>query len=79
MSKEVVDAGLKRCPCGEVPASLEMIDTGQGFKWMNVVGTCCGQWSLEFRADYHPDPDNRMPLAIECWNSADRCCELNDT
>lgn len=73
---------LQPCPCGKTPARVCIEDTGQGGKWANVTGACCGEWAVEFRTNYH---DYRSPecekLAIDAWNEApradqSRCAEM---
>ena len=43
---------LKSCPCGKTPALLYIVDVGQGGKYANVSGGCCGAWDIEFRINY---------------------------
>lgn len=71
-----MSADLKRCPCGEIPTSLQITDNGQGAKWANVSGDCCGEWMIEVRTSYYSlDSDECMQCAIEGWNMANRCFE----
>jgi hypothetical protein len=64
---------LNLCPCGKVPNKLDITDAGQGGKWANVMGDCCGFWEIEFRTEYSPiESDECMKLAIEAWNDAPR-------
>lgn len=64
---------IKPCPCGKTPKKLYIHDTGQGGKWANVNGDCCGEWEIEFRTGYHSyDSDECMALAIAAWNEAPR-------
>lgn len=73
MSDLADDRGLLQCPCGEHPAELIVMDSGQGGKWAFVYGDCCGDWHVEFRADYHdPESDECMLLARDAWNAARR-------
>jgi len=68
---------LKRCPCGAIPNELYVTDTGQGGKWANVCGSCCGYWQIEFRTQYaRPESAKMKQLATEAWNEADRCFAL---
>ncbi len=64
---------LKPCPCGETPSKLHITGNGQGYKWADATGDCCGEWSIEFRTQYlaHGSPEC-MELAIEAWNGAPR-------
>jgi hypothetical protein len=65
--------GLARCPCGAIPEALGIMDTGQGRKYMACMGTCCGEWMIEFRSDYHQqDSAECMERAIDAWNRAPR-------
>lgn len=62
---------LKPCPCGQIPKSVSIADNGS--KWAYVSGDCCGEWSVEFRTQYHRiDTDKCMALAVEAWNAAGR-------
>jgi hypothetical protein len=64
---------LKACPCGKLPAELHISENGQGGKWMNVAGSCCDEWMIEFRTRYNAiDSDECMKLAVEAWNDAKR-------
>lgn len=61
------------CPCGKVPESLVVEANGQGAKWANVYGSCCGEWKIEFRTKYFPlDSPDCMAEALKGWNSAPR-------
>ena len=71
--KGEVMKSLAPCPCGQIPKKLFIIDSGQGMKWANVCGDCCGEWSIEFRTLYKPFESNEcMDLAIKAWNDAPR-------
>lgn len=64
---------LKPCPCGKTPERLYIVDIGQGSKWANVMGNCCNEWMVEFRAHYKRlSSEECMKLAIEGWNEAHR-------
>ena len=64
---------LKPCPCGKVPTKVFATDAGQGGKWANVSGDCCGEWSIEFRTQYAALGSSEcMNLAVEAWNEAPR-------
>ena len=64
---------IKPCPCGKTPEKLYIHDTGQGGKWANANGDCCGEWEIEFRTDYLDyGSDECMALAIAAWNAAPR-------
>lgn len=66
-------AGLAVCPCGKIPTTLQIYDAGQGGKWANVAGDCCGEWLIEFRTNYTAqDSDECKALAALAWNSAPR-------
>jgi len=68
-----VSEELKPCPCGNVPDELHVIDTGQGSKWAMCFGSCCNEWSIEFKTQYHDFSSQEcMELAIEAWNAAPR-------
>jgi hypothetical protein len=64
---------LARCPCGQIPTDLIITNAGQGGKWGNVSGNCCGTWEIEFRTSYFLfDSVKCKHLAIEAWNDAPR-------
>ena len=65
---------LKPCPCGQVPERLYILE--DKVKWNTVQAGCCGDWVLEFRANWlhHKDPEC-MELAIAEWNRAKRWCD----
>jgi hypothetical protein len=64
---------LAPCPCGKTPITLAITDTGQGGKYADVVGDCCGEWRIEFRANYlSQDRKECKDLAIAAWNTAPR-------
>ena len=69
----VCSNGLLSCPCGIVPSTLNITDSGQGGKWADASGDCCGCWEIEFRTEYNAlDSAECMVLAIEAWNEAPR-------
>ncbi len=73
MDTKRVPVELKPCPCGETPKDLAIVDNGQGGKWAEVSGNCCGEWSIEFRTQYFPPDSNEcIALAAEAWNEAPR-------
>lgn len=64
---------IKPCPCGKIPDKIYAVDNGQGRKWAQAYGNCCGEWSVEFRTEYNEiDSDKCNKLAIEAWNEAPR-------
>ena len=64
---------IKACPCGMIPAELSIVDANQGGKLAQVMGDCCGEWTIEFRTMYNAiDSAECMKLAIEAWNEAPR-------
>lgn len=65
------------CPCGNTPKELYVTDAGQGGKWAWVYGGCCGEWHIEFRAEYNdPESEKCKELALEAWNAAPRAKEV---
>jgi hypothetical protein len=63
---------LLACPCGDIPNHL-CIEEGSSCKWAWVSGSCCSEWSVEFRTHYFKFDDPKlMELAIEAWNNAKR-------
>ena len=67
------NGGLAACPCGKVPDELAIMDGGQGSKWAFASGSCCGEWHIEFRTNYHAlDSDACKKLAREAWNGTPR-------
>jgi hypothetical protein len=67
----MTDQILKPCPCGKVPTKLHIMDTGQGGKYADVGGDCCGYWKIEFRQQYATG-DEAMVLTTHAWNIATR-------
>ena len=64
---------LKSCPCGQPLDGLIITENGQGTKYANVAGNCCGEWMIEFRTNYESLESKKcMQLAISAWNSAPR-------
>ena len=64
---------LKQCPCGKLPARLNILDANQGGKWAIASGDCCAEWLIEFRTGYEAlESDACMDLAVEAWNDAPR-------
>lgn len=65
------DETLNKCPCGQIPDSLLIVDNG--VKWAFATGNCCNEWHIEFRTRYNKiDSDECMKLAKEAWNNATR-------
>ncbi len=72
-SSHVDSIVIKPCPCGKTPESLHSVDNGQGMKWAQVSGNCCGEWSIEFRTGYNRlDSRECKDYALEAWNEAPR-------
>lgn len=64
---------LAQCPCGRIPDTLIITESGQGAKYAHVYGNCCGEWTIEFRTYYQPlNSDKCMELSIYAWNNAPR-------
>lgn len=64
---------LSPCPCGTTPTDLFIRDSGEGGKYALAYGNCCGEWLINFRANYLPyDSDECKALAIEAWNNTIR-------
>ena len=64
---------LAPCPCGKAVESLSIMEGEPSGKWAWVSGNCCGEWSIEFRAEYNAlDSDDCKRLAREAWNRAPR-------
>lgn len=61
---------LARCMCGEIPESLDI--NGLGVKHSEATCRECGEWTIEFRLNYHTDPKEAAKLASEAWNEAPR-------
>jgi len=63
---------LARCPCGNIPDRL-CIEDDLRPKWARVAGSCCNEWWIEFRNDYHEvGSDESMQRAVRAWNEAPR-------
>ena len=59
------------CPCGEVPEKLCISDPNG--RWAYVSGYCCGEWRVEFRADYMTIGDTELEARAEkAWTAAPR-------
>ena len=64
---------LARCPCGKVPMSLSIDADCTKPKWARVAGTCCSEWWVEFRNQYHEIMSaESFALAKKAWNEAPR-------
>jgi hypothetical protein len=64
---------LKPCPCGRPTDALIITDAGQGGKYAMVAGNCCGEWMIEFRANYlNINSPECMALALAAWNDSPR-------
>ncbi len=64
---------IKPCPCGKTPTKLHCVDNGQGSKWAQASGDCCGEWSVEFRTGYFDlNSEKCQGYAIDSWNGAPR-------
>jgi hypothetical protein len=63
---------LQPCPCGATPQGLSISDECKGSKWGWCACSKCGEWSIEFRADYSQDPKVLQARAAEAWNLAPR-------
>ena len=62
---------LSMCPCGQIPSALDLQENGQGGKYMLASPNCCGEWAIEFRANYTKG-EEAMKLAISAWNAMPR-------
>ena len=65
---------LKTCPCGAVPERIAIhSEAGKQAKYAYASGSCCNEWSVEFRNDYAEiGGAESMAAAIEEWNMAKR-------
>lgn len=64
---------ILRCPCGKIPESLCITSSGSSTKWASVYGSCCDEWMVEFKSNYHDhDSAECIALAISAWNDAPR-------
>jgi hypothetical protein len=62
---------LKKCPCGQIPNELHIEEHLSG-KWINVYGSCCGEWIIETRNNYATG-DDMLENATRAWNDSPRC------
>ena len=63
---------LKSCPCGATPDALHISGEVKA-KWAFVSGSCCGEWSIEYRNNYADlSSPEAMELATTAWNEAPR-------
>jgi len=60
---------LAACPCGKEPEGLNIEAKG---KYGTVMGSCCGEWSVEFLANYSQDKEAMLVKARAAWNAASR-------
>lgn len=60
---------LEKCPCGQVPGGINIETQG---KYGTVAGSCCGEWTVEFRANYSQDKEAMLVKARTAWNTAPR-------
>ncbi len=68
---------LKPCPCGVTPNNLHIYSNIFVGKLAWVSGTCCSEWSIEFRTNYS-DGEELQNRAREAWNEAPRS-SVNNT
>lgn len=68
---------LKRCPCGQLPERLSVVDATSS-KWAYATPSCCNEWLFEFRTQYERDPNKISELAEQAWNAMPRAKELED-
>ena len=66
--------GLKPCPCGSTPGKVGAYCENAGGKWAFVIPDCCGEWHIEFRANYK-EGDELQKLAENAWNTAPRASD----
>ena len=60
---------LRPCPCGKTPSRLAIV--GDPGRYAFAAGDCCGEWYIEFRADWRPAHECDE-LAAQAWNDAQR-------
>lgn len=64
---------LARCPCGQVPRNLIIDGDTDRPKWARCCGSCCYEWWLEYRNQYHDlSSDDALRIAEKAWNEAPR-------
>lgn len=64
---------LARCPCGQVPDYLHIEGDTDTPKWARCAGSCCSEWWLEYRNNYHLLSSTEAAwLATVAWNEAPR-------
>lgn len=72
-----VRAGLQACPCGQVPAALGVASHEARPKYAYAFGECCGEWHIEFRADYAElGSPEMLARAGDAWNNTQRNARL---
>lgn len=62
---------LKACMCGAQNSAVSIQQEHPKSKYATAVCPTCGQWSIEFRADYK-EGDELQELANKAWNNAPR-------
>ena len=73
LEREELRKRIAPCPCGKVPSKLHITGEHSRAKWAEVCGDCCGEWSIEFRNQYHELGGLESErLALSAWNAAPR-------
>lgn len=64
---------LARCPCWKIPHDLGIDAEHDRPKYARACGTCCSEWWIEFRNQYHEiNSAESFELAKKAWNEAPR-------
>jgi len=72
MTKKETKIDLRPCPCGQPPGILRLeAQGGQGTKIVQVRGSCCGEWAIEFINNSN-DQTKTAERAAAAWNRAPR-------
>ena len=64
----------KPCPCGKQPEAI-IVECQERAKFGRVMGSCCAEWSVEFRNSYAADPQETQAKASKAWNEAPRATD----
>ena len=70
---------LARCPCGEVPEEVEIINCDERWigTWIQASGDCCLGWIVEGGTG-RTSPEQMKAYAVLVWNRQHRDDRYND-
>ena len=62
---------LTKCPCGETPTVIVVLENGHYGSCAFAVPDCCDEWAVQFNTEYQVGIALK-PLAVRAWNKAKR-------